>query len=89
MKTWHLVAIGVVLLAAGIAGDVAIQRTDADDRALHVSHVDVKSDTVVFEGPSFPERALGLARRQHLALVAGAVAAWAPLAAAWRRRKRA
>jgi hypothetical protein len=88
MKTGQLFVLASVLLGAGIAGDVAIQRTNPDE-TLKVAGVDLKSDTVAFEGPSFSDRALAVAKKQHLAVIAGGVAAWWPLAAAWRRRKKA
>jgi hypothetical protein len=87
MKAWQLLCIAGLLLALGVAGDVAIQRTTSDD-SLHVDSVDVAHDQVTFSSnQSFADRFLETARKQHLALIAGAVAAWGPLVAAWRSRK--
>ncbi len=89
MKTWQLLVLAVVLLGAGVAGDLAIQQTSSNSEVT-VTNVDIKHDTATLEfHESFPDRLLGVARKQHLALIAGAVAAWGPLAAAWRRRRKA
>jgi transketolase C-terminal domain/subunit len=90
MKTWQLLVLAAVLLGAGIAGDVIIQGTKSSSDVVTFSHVDLAHDTATLEfHETVPDRLLGVARKQHLALIAGALAAWGPLAAAWRRRRKA
>ncbi len=89
MKTWHYIMIGLSFVVLGVAGDYAIQHIERDAPGITVGHVDLKSDTAEIEfHESFGNRLLGVAQKDHLALVAGGVAAWGAFAAAWKRRGR-